>query len=157
MRFFLIVIYVQIPTLCYHYCIILFLLFLTIIYRVIYFLHNKKAADSDSGKTLYKFQHDLLPNAFNSYFNRPRHQHLTRFAKQLNFEVVRITFAREKSLLKYIGPKIWSEVPLPIKKSRSLKIFVSSYRTHLLESYDPPWNNHTYMLPTLLITNLQLC
>ena len=90
------------------------------------------------GKTLYKFQHDLLPNAFNSYFNRPRHQHLTRFAKQLNFEVVRITFAREKSLLKYIGPKIWSEVPLPIKKSRSLKIFVSSYRTHLLESYDPP-------------------
>ena len=89
------------------------------------------------GKTLYKFQHDMLPKAFNEYFNRPRHQHSTRFANQLNFEMVRINLAREKSLLKYIGPKKWSEIPLPIKKSRSLKVFISSFREHLLEHFDP--------------------
>ena len=90
------------------------------------------------GKTLYKFQQGSLPDAFNSYFNRPRHQYSTRFANQLNFEVVRINLACEKSLLKYIGPKIWSEVPLSIKESRSVKVFVNSFREYLLETFDPP-------------------
>ena len=90
------------------------------------------------GKTLYKFQQGLLPDAFDSYFNRPWHQYSTRFANKLNYEVVRIYLACEKSLLKYIGPKIWSEVPLPIKKSRSLKVFISSFREHLLDNFDPP-------------------
>ena len=30
------------------------------------------------GKTMYKFQNKMLPKAFDSYFNKPRHQHATR-------------------------------------------------------------------------------
>ena len=90
------------------------------------------------GKTLYKFQQGLLPDVFNNYFNRPRHQYSTRFANQLNFEVVRINLACEKSLLKYIGPKIWSNIPLSIKESRSVKVFVNKFREYLLENFDPP-------------------
>ena len=41
---------VQIPTICYYYCIffLIFYFFITILFRFIYFLHNKKAVDSDS-------------------------------------------------------------------------------------------------------------
>ena len=109
------------------------------------------------GKTLYKFQQNMLPKAFNNYFSTPRHQHSTRFAKQLNFEVVRIKFAREKALLNYIGPNVWNGIPLSIKKSKSLKVFISKLRTYLLENYDPPWEIYTPCLPLCnFICKLQL-
>ena len=53
----------------------------------------------------------------------------------LKFEVVRISSAKEKSLLKYYGPKVWADIPLLIKNSQSLKVFIHSYRTHLIGNY----------------------
>ena len=50
------------------------------------------------GKAMYKFKNNTLPEVFNNYFKRPAHQHHTRFA-QNNFEKVRITSAKDKSLL----------------------------------------------------------
>ena len=86
-------------------------------------------------KTMYKFEHKTLPEAFNSYFKRPSHQHYTRFAKN-NYEKVRITSAKEKSLLKFIGPNIWSKIPVNIKDSGSLKVFIHSFKIHLIGNYD---------------------
>ena len=86
-------------------------------------------------KTMYKFEHKTLPEVFNSYFKRPSHQHYTRFAKN-NYEKVRITSAKEKSLLKYIGPNIWLKIPVHIKDSGSLKVFINSYKIHLIGNYD---------------------
>ena len=88
------------------------------------------------GKVMFKFQNDMLPKAFDCYFTRPRHHHATRYAKQKNFEQVRTSNAKERTLLKYIGPKIWSEIPLHIKEAHSFKIFIAMYRTHLIEAYD---------------------
>ena len=75
------------------------------------------------GKTMYKFQNKMLPKAFDSYFNKPRHQHATRYATHNNLEQIRISSARECSLFSYIGPKIWSEIPLNIKQVPHLGTF----------------------------------
>ena len=70
----------------------------------------------EHAKTMYKFENKMLPQAFDTYFQRPSHQHNTRFAStHKNFMMVRITSAIEKSLLKYIGPKVWANIPLHIK------------------------------------------
>ena len=88
------------------------------------------------GKVMYKFQNDMLPKAFDCYFRRPSHHHATRYAKQKNFEQVRTNTAKERTLLKFIGPKKWSEIPLVVKEAFSLKIFTAMYRTHLIDTHD---------------------
>ena len=88
------------------------------------------------GKIMYKYENKMLPAAFSSYFQRPTHQYGTRFAKQKNFEISRINNAMEKSMLKHIGPKKWSSIPISMKEAPFLKTFVRLYRTHLIENYD---------------------
>ena len=85
------------------------------------------------GKTMYKFQNKMLPLAFEKYFSKPNHQHATRFATSLNFEFVRANSSRDESMLRIIGPRVWVVVPLKIKKSISLKIFIKEYWSFLIE------------------------
>ena len=90
----------------------------------------------EKAKTMYKFEHKMLPQVFDKYFKKPSHHHFTRYASTLNnFEVVRISSAQETSLLKYYGPKIWASIPLDIKNAPSLKVFIHSYRNHLIGNY----------------------
>ena len=88
-------------------------------------------------KTMFKFEKKLLPEVFDNYFQKPSHRHNTRFATtQNNFAMVRISSALEKSLLKYIGPKAWANIPLEIKSAPSLKVFINFYRNHLLGNHE---------------------
>ena len=89
----------------------------------------------EQAKTIYKFEHKMLPQVFDSYFQKPAHSHNTRYASNHNFQVVRISSAREKSLLKYYGPKVWASIPLDIKNAPSLKVFINFYRNHLIGNY----------------------
>ena len=57
-----------------------------------------------------------------------------RYAKNNNFEQIRAVNAKDKSLLKHIGPNIWSLVPHTIKETPTLKTFINSYRTHLIDT-----------------------
>ena len=86
---------------------------------------------------MYKFEHKMLPEVFDNYFQKPSHHHNTRYASIYNnFQVVRISSAKEQSLLKFYGPKVWTSIPLlDIKNSLSLKVFINSYRTHLIGNY----------------------
>ena len=91
----------------------------------------------EKAKTMYKFEHKMLPQVFDNYFLKPTHQHNTRYAStHNNFQVVRISSAKEKSLLKYFGPKVWASIPSDIKNSLSLKVFINSYRNHLIGNYN---------------------
>ena len=91
----------------------------------------------EHAKTMYKFEKKMLPEVFDDYFQKPAHQHNTRFAAlQNNYAMVRITSAKEKSLLKYIGPKVWADIPLEIKNAASLKVFINFYRNHLIGNYN---------------------
>ena len=85
------------------------------------------------GKTMYKFQNKMLPLAFEKYFSKPNHHHATRFASSLNFEFVRANSSRDESMLRIIGPKVWVGVPLEVKKSTSLKVFINEYRSFLID------------------------
>ena len=40
------------------------------------------------GTIMYRFQNQLLPKAFDSYFSRPKHEHNIRYASLNNFEQV---------------------------------------------------------------------
>ena len=87
----------------------------------------------EHAKTMYKFEKNMLPEVFDDYFHKPPHQHNTRFATtQNNYSMVRITSPKEKSLLKYIGPKVWAGIPLEIKTAPSLKVFINLYRNNLI-------------------------
>ena len=80
----------------------------------------------EQAKTMYKFENSMMPQVFNNYFKKPDHQYKTRYASlHHNFEVVRISSAKERSLLKYYGPKIWASIPLHIKDAQSLKVFIN--------------------------------
>ena len=87
------------------------------------------------GKMMYKYQNNMLPKAFDLYFRKPRHNHATRYAKQMNFEKIRASNAKDESQMKYIGPKKWANIPLKIKEIPFLKSFINSYREHLIENY----------------------
>ena len=90
----------------------------------------------EQAKTMYKFEHKMLPQVFDKYFQKPSHQYNTRYAiTHNNFQVVRISSAKETSLLKYYGPKVWASIPLDIKNAASLKVFIHFYRNHLIGNY----------------------
>ena len=85
---------------------------------------------------MYKFEHKMLPQVFDKCFKKPSHHHNTRYATtHNNSEVVRISSAKETSLLKYYGPKVWANIPLDIKNMQSLKVFINTYRNHLIGNY----------------------
>ena len=87
----------------------------------------------EQAKTMFKFEHKMLPKVFDNYFKKPSH---SRYASsQNNFEVVRISSAKEKSQLKYYGPRVWASIPLQIKNAQSLKVFINFYRNHLIGNY----------------------
>ena len=84
------------------------------------------------GKTMYKYQNKMLPQVFESYFQQPQHNHKTRFTSNNNYDLWRWNSAKEKSMLKYKGPKVWNDIPLPIKKAMSIKVFIKKFRNHLI-------------------------
>ena len=69
----------------------------------------------EQAKTMYKFEYKMLPQVFDKYFQKPTHQYNTRYAStQNNFQLVRISSAKETSLLQYYGPKVWASIPLQV-------------------------------------------
>ena len=88
------------------------------------------------GKTMYKFQNNLLPQVFDTYFKKPTHCYATRFAASNNFALTRISSSKERHLLKFVGPSTWLKIPTHIKESMSLKVFIRTYRNHLIGNFN---------------------
>ena len=78
----------------------------------------------------------MLPPAFDNYFKQPSHQHKTCFVDLNNFSVVLLNNAKEKSLLKYMGTTVWRKIPVNIRDSMSLKVFVKLFRNHLIGTFE---------------------
>ncbi len=56
------------------------------------------------GKVMFKFQKRLLPEVFDTYFQKPSHHHFTRFTSSNNLDLHRPGNAKNTSMLKFIGP-----------------------------------------------------
>ena len=90
----------------------------------------------EHAKTMYKFEHNMLPQVFDDYFQKPTHDHNTRYATtHNNFAMNRITSAKDKSMLKFIGPRVWVNIPVQFKSASSLKMFINLYRSYLIDNY----------------------
>ena len=90
----------------------------------------------EHGKLMYKYNHNMLPSVFKHYIKKPTHIHYTRFADENKLARISINTTKEESMLKYLGPKRWISIPLNIKQSLSLKVFIKSYRIHLIGNFD---------------------
>ena len=91
----------------------------------------------EHGKTMYKYRNNLLPAVFETYFQKPSHLYKTRFVKKNNLAKVLTQSKIEESLLRYIGPNAWLDIPLHIKDSPSLKVFIKSYSNYEISKYKP--------------------
>ena len=83
---------------------------------------------------------------FNHYITKPTHFYKTRFSKENKLSRIHIESAKDESMLKSLGPKSWIKIPSPIKQSLSLKVFIKSYRDHLIGNFVNfditfDWNN----------------
>ena len=84
-------------------------------------------------KFMYSFHNGGLPNHFDNYFAEIAsvHKYQTRLASLQKYYLPRMkTFLGQLSL-KYIGPKIWSNIPEKLKSSSSYS-FGKKYKKVLL-------------------------
>ena len=80
---------------------------------------------------MYEYKCNMLPRSFDGYFttNQEIYMYNTRnkcdFKCNSKFDSVFIS-----------GPKIWNGLPNNIKKAKSLSQFKTTFKYHLLASYD---------------------
>ena len=88
-------------------------------------------------KFMYKYNNNSLPVCFNSYFTKVNDQHNynTRASKS-NFFIPRKLCSKGQRSLDFLGPGLWSEIPGSIKNKKSLSLFISSYKSILLNKYN---------------------
>ena len=74
---------------------------------------------------MYKFSNGALPVNFSNYFVRlnQTHNYNTRAADS-NFYLTRKYSNKGLATLKYLGAKLWLEIPQSLKDKRSLHSFI---------------------------------
>ena len=84
-------------------------------------------------KFMYSFYNGGLPNHFDNYFAEVAsvHKYKTRLASLQKYYLSRMKTSLGQLSLKYIGPKIWSNIPEKLKSS-SLYSFGKKYKKVLL-------------------------
>ena len=80
---------------------------------------------------MYKSFHKQLPSAFNNIFQRKTFTVNTRSNSQIIPISCKNTVTKQS--IRYIGPKIWSELPEKIKLCKSLSTFVKKSKLFFLE------------------------
>jgi len=86
-----------------------------------------------AGKFMHSYENNQLPSHFNQYFKSilTVHEYLTRLACSKNFFLPRVNSSQGQCSLKFIGPKVWSEIPDHIK-FRSYFDFKHLHKNYLL-------------------------
>ena len=93
-----------------------------------------------------KFMHDIYNNNdvsnLNTLFEKAnkRHNYKTRHATNSNFSLPFIRTDTRKKFLAFNGVKIWNQVPIEIKNTRSKINFTKLYRNYILQTYSAEYN-----------------
>jgi len=106
-------------------------------------------------KFMYSFHNGGLPNHFDNYFAEIAsvHKYQTRPASLQKYYLPRMKTSLGQLSLKFIGPKIWSNIPENLKSS-SPYTFGKKYKKVLLSCQTSCWFSF-YMLVTFC--NIALC
>ena len=88
------------------------------------------------GRLMYQYENNKLPRVFDDYFQKPAHRYPTSFSRRGNYDLVRVSSAREQQMFKYIGPKSWSNIPVEIKNALSINSFTTKLKEKLISDYE---------------------
>jgi len=66
-----------------------------------------------AGKFMHSYENNQLPSHFNQYFKSMQtvHKYPTRLTTSINSFLPRVNSSQRQCSLKFIGPKVWSEIP----------------------------------------------
>ena len=88
------------------------------------------------GKIMYLFSHDKLSTRFCHYFydSANSYTYTTRNSSINSLYLTRSTTARTQRTIKYIGVKVWNNIPHNIKQLTNQR-FITAYKQQLLDQY----------------------
>ena len=83
---------------------------------------------------MYQFKNNKLPKIFDNFYlkNSDIHSHHTRARD--HFCLINTKLNIRKFSMKYNGAKIWNSIPCEIQNAKSLGIFKSQLKKHLLRA-----------------------
>ena len=90
-----------------------------------------KMISLEQANFMFRYHNDTLPLAFDTYCERPLHNHYTRFSKT-NFRLPSVHSKTSDKSIKVIGPKIWSEIDPDIKALPFRKTFSRYLKNHFI-------------------------
>ena len=85
---------------------------------------------------MYQFSHNQLRSRYSNYFtySSDSHSYSTRNSSKNNLHLPRFSSARTQKSLKYIGVKLWNNIPYRIKQLSFSKLKIA-WKSLLLETY----------------------
>ena len=84
------------------------------------------------GILMFKYHKNLLPRSFNKIFIQKLFHMKTRSSSNVVTSFCRSTVIQQS--LKFIGPKIWNNIPLMIRDSKTNNVFKQKLNQFLLNS-----------------------
>ena len=82
---------------------------------------------------MFRFHNRTLPSAFDPIFQSKSTSITTRSNSRVIPISCRSTVSQQS--IRYIGPKTWNNIPLPIRASKTIAAFKKKLKQHLLNSY----------------------
>ena len=93
----------------------------------------KDIFEHDVAVFMYKYHQRALPSAFDNMFQSKTSSIRTRSNSQLIPTFYHNTISQQS--IRYIGPKIWSKIPISIRESRTIGAFKKKLKKHFLNAY----------------------
>ena len=87
----------------------------------------------DVAVIMYKYHQGALPSAFDDMFRSKISSIKTRSNSQLVPAFCRTTVSQQS--IRYVGPKVWSEIPIAIRKSRTISAFKKKLKQYFINGY----------------------
>ena len=87
----------------------------------------------DVAVIMYKYHQGTLPFAFDDMFRSRIFSMKTRSNSQLVPAFCRNTVSQQS--IRYVGPKVWNEISIAIKKSRTISAFKKKLKQNFLNGH----------------------
>ena len=87
---------------------------------------------AEIGILMFKYHKNLLPRSFNKIFIQKSFHMKTRSSSNVVTSFCRSTVIQQS--LKFIGPKVWNNIPLMIRDSKTNNVFKQKLNQFLLNS-----------------------
>ena len=96
-------------------------------------LTKKDIFKHDVAVIMYKYHQGALSSAFDDMFRSRIFSIKTRSNSQLVPPYCRSTVSQQS--IRYVGPKVWSEIPIAIGKSRTISAFKKKLKRYFINGY----------------------